>query len=228
MFNARRVKVILCRDRELQHYQLICRKFAEFLHHSIQKHFLRTSFVWSVDVNLWFDDWTQTTGNNSLCELKLLCNNSLNSCLVGLCDTRSHLGAKNPQSLGSLHCILKSRDRLHLLTPVLFRSKAFIALEQRDNMLLLPEICWCRQAFKLSIHRHFEQDGGNDPFTGEGRVSYNPTAHCMDHVKHIGFVFPAAVLNAISFKSFWCASTALVQRCDEAISITHVLEHVLV
>ena len=181
-----------------------------------------------MDVDLWLDDRHQTGMEHRSCDSERLLHDGLDPDRVSQCHHRPHLGAVHAVSEGPLQQGVHVRDGLYQLDAVGLLGQALVDLEERHDLLVLPEELRRTLSLDLTVHRHLEQDRSQDAAPVEGRARDDATTHPMDQVEHLLLVRPAALRDPVQPQRFGRASAALVQRRDEPGGVAHLLEHLVV
>jgi hypothetical protein len=76
----------------------------------------------------------------------------------------------------------------------------------------------------VPVHGVLEQDGANDPFSGEAVAGNHAGAHLMHDRKHLVLVGPRTFFDPVKTQCAGSAATALIQRRDEAGMCLHLLQ----
>lgn len=76
-------------------------------------------------------------------------------------------------------------DGFHHLGAVFFGGQTLVDLEDRHDVLDVPQVVGGRAAVDLAVHRHLEQDGRDDPIAVEARAGDDPGAHLVHEVEHL-------------------------------------------
>ena len=100
MSNEINVEVVLLRQRELEHYQLICRQFLKPFEDGCFEQRFGLGLLRTVNVHFRLDDGEEAGGNNLPGHFKLLVHDGLNAGRVGLLDDGAHLGSEDVFCVG--------------------------------------------------------------------------------------------------------------------------------
>ena len=107
------------------------------------------------------------------------------------------------------------RHRLHQLHAVRLGLEALVDLEDRDDVLDVPEVLGRRPPGDGPIHRVLEQDGREDAVALEGRAGDDARAHRVHEVASSRRRRTMRLGNAVQVQGLGRAAAALVQRGDE-------------
>ena len=182
----------------------------------------------AVDQHLRFEDRDQPGVEDLATDLELLVGDRVDARLVGHRDDRAHLRAEH----ALLNCpgeeLVESRDRLHQLRAVRLVGEPLVDLEERDDLLLGPEVLRRPLAVDVPVHRALEQDGAEDPITAEARTRDHPRSHGVHDVEHLVVTGVLIGLDSIVGERLRSASPALVQGGEETPAIADLLVLLLV
>src|SRR5262249_28106486 len=135
---------------------------------------------------------------------------------VGLLDERAHLSSEDAFGFGFLEQRGKRRNGLHQLDAILLSFEALIDFQEWYHTFYVPKIVSRTLVLYVPVHGILEQDGSNDPLPSEAGAGDHAGAHLVHERKHLILVRPRAFFNSIKSQRLWRATTALIQRCDEA------------
>lgn len=181
------VMVDLGGKRELEHDLLVVAELVQLLQDAGLQQIFALFLVSRLDVDLRLDDRDKTMSNDLLANLELLFNDGLDTLRVGGVDVGSHLGSKDTLGLSACEELIQLRHGLHQLNSVGFLGKTLVALQEGNNVLLLPEEVASGHAFDLTVHGVLEQNGTQDLLANEARAGDDARTHGMDLVKHALF-----------------------------------------
>src|SRR5690606_21316906 len=94
----------------------------------------------------------------------------------------------------------------------------------RDDALHLPQVLGAAAALDLAVHRVLEQDRAHDTIAVERRARDDAGPHLVDAVEHLFFVRVGVFPDPVQLQRLRRAAPALVQRRDESIAETNLLE----
>jgi hypothetical protein len=94
--------------------------------------------------------------------------------------------------------------------------EALVDLEERHDILFIPEIARRRLPLDFPVHGVFEQDGAQDPVAAESRAGDDSCAHLVHNREHFVIVGPGVRGYAVQSEGLRRAAAALVERCDES------------
>ena len=135
---------------------------------------------------------------------------------AGQLDDRSFLGAEDAVGHRAVEQVVQARHRLHQLRAVLLVGQALVDLQERHDVLDVPQVVGRRTALDLAVHGHLEQDRAHDAVAVEGRAGDDAGAHLVDEVEHLLVARVGVLGDAVELERLGRAAAALVQRCDEA------------
>mmetsp|Transcript_16380 Transcript_16380/g.37910 ORF Transcript_16380/g.37910 Transcript_16380/m.37910 type:complete len:315 (-) Transcript_16380:65-1009(-) len=189
---------------------------------SIHKLFLEDGFdlglVGAGNVNLGFEDGDQSGIQDLVADLELLVNDRLDSFLVELLDDGSHLGSENSLVLCALQQITEGRHGLHELNTVLERRKSLVALEERNDLLLLPKVGGGGNSLDITVHCVLEENGTECAVSLEGGSGDDAGSDLVDDVVHGSFSQDVLVFfDSEGLQGLGSGSTRLVKSCEVSI-----------
>ena len=94
-------------------------------------------------------------------------------------------------------------------------GEALVDLEERHDLLHLPEVVGRSAALHLPVHRLLEEDRAEDAVAVEARAGHDPGPHRVHQVEHLRLVGEGAPVDAVPLERLRGAAAALVQRGDE-------------
>src|SRR5690606_8364107 len=94
----------------------------------------------------------------------------------------------------------------------------------RDDALHLPQVLGAAAALDLAVHRVLEQDRAHDTIAVERRARDDAGPHLVDEVEHLLLVRVGVFPDPVQLQRLRRAAPALVQRRDESIAETNLLE----
>ena len=153
--------------------------------------------VRAVDAHLGLEDRYEPGRGDPRAVLDLLVDDGGDAVLVGVLDHRPHLGAEDAVLVRPLEQLVEGVDRLHQLDAVALVGEALVDLEERHDLLLLPQVARGRDAEHVPLHRLLEQDRAEDAGAVEGRAGDDAGAHLVDEVEHLGLGVVAALVDAV-------------------------------
>ena len=180
------------------------------------------------DADLWLDDRDQARGADPVGVLELLVHDRGDARLVGVLDHRPHLGAEDPVPVGPLKLVIEGVDGLHELDVVLLGGQPQVNLEERDDVLGLPEVLGGGHALDGPLHGLQEQDRRENPRAVERRVRHDPGAHRVHEVEHLVVGAVPVPRDAVLFERLRRAAAALVEGGEETAAGPYFLELVCV
>src|SRR5215469_12591243 len=158
---------------------------------SLEQHFgLRLFGAMNIDFRL--DYWHETSVNDLRSQLELLVYDLLNSQFIGVLDHRAHLGPEYALRFGFLEQRGKRGHWLHELDPVLLSRKALVHFQEWHHLFYVPKIVSRRLTLDFPVHGVLEQDGADNPLSGEAWAGNHAGAHLVHDRKHLIFVRPGA------------------------------------
>ena len=161
------------------------------------------------------------TLTHTLTHTHLLVDDSLDPLLVGNLNDRPHLGPEDPLLLPPLAEVVKSGVGLHDLGPVLLRGEPLVDLEERDDLLLLPEVRRGSLPLDVPVHGVLEEDGPEDPVPRELGARDYARAHVVDLLEHRVVAFVLVLGDAVGQEGLGGATAGLVQSRYEPIAALH-------
>ncbi len=192
------------------------------------EHLLALDLGRAVDVDLGFDDRHQAVTENLESDLELLIDDCVDTGGVRLLDDRTHLGAEHALLDPTFEQGIEIRHRLHHLRTVDLISEALVALEERDDTLVVPQERRGTLTFDLAIHGHLEEDRTEDPVAVEGGARDDAAPHGVDHVEHLIVAVVLGLLDAVGEQRLRGRAATLIERRQEAGAGADLVEHVLV
>ena len=120
--------------------------------------------------------------------------------------------------------VVEIGDRLHHLGAVGLVGQALVDLQERHDVLVLPQVLGGALAVDLAVHGHLEEDRAEDPVAAEGGAGDDPAAHLVDEVEHLGVVAVGRLVDAVELERLGGAAPALVEGGDEAVARLDLLE----
>src|SRR5438477_562409 len=86
-------------------------------------------------------------------------------------------------SVSAREKLVETGHRLHQLYAVGLVLQAFVDLEERHNLLDVPQVVGGAAALDLAVHRHLEEDRPEHPVPVEARTGDDARAHLVDAVE---------------------------------------------
>jgi hypothetical protein len=114
---------------------------------------------------------------------------------------------------------------LHTIDDV---KQATVDLQERDDVLALPQVVGRPQPVDRAIHRSFEQDRSEHARTSEPGALDHPRAHLVDEVEHLLLGRVLALLDPVETERLGSAAAALVEGGDETFTRSDSLELLVV
>ena len=179
------VEVDLGGEGELDHDGL---SFGDLVVETLDELFLEHGFdlrlIGGVDVDLGFEDGDESVGEDLVTNFELLVDNGLDTCLVEFLDVRSHLGSEDSLGLGTGQQFIEAGVGLHDLDTVLERGESLVALEEGDNLLLVPKVSCGGDSIDLVVHGGLEEDGTKGSVSLKGGRLDDAGSDLVDDVVH--------------------------------------------
>src|SRR5215472_4307377 len=119
MSDARGIEVVLLRQRELKHHQLLPGQGVEPREEGCFEHLFGLGLVRAVNVHFRLDDWYEASSADLLSYFELLAHNVLDAGGIGLLDDRAHLGTEDALRFGFVEQRRQGGHGPHQLDPVL-------------------------------------------------------------------------------------------------------------
>ncbi len=210
------VQARLGRDRDLEHDAGVGGERVDVLGDGVAQQRLGLLLVRARDADLGLDDRDQARGADPGGVVELLVHDRGDAGLVGVLDHRPHLGAEDLVPVRAAKQVIEGVDGLHELHVVLLGGKPQVHLEERDDVLGLPEVLGSGHALDGPVHGLHEQDRGEDPRAVERRVRYDPGPHGVDEVEHLVVGAVPVLLDAVLGERLRRAAAALVEGGEEA------------
>ena len=224
MPNARGVAVVVLRQRELEHDQLLPWQGVELLEEGRSEHLFGLGLVRAVNVHFRLDDRHEASGADLPSDIELLAHDGLDTGGIGVLDDRAHLGAEDALRFGFVEQRRQRGHGLHQLDPVLLHGQALVHFQKRHHPFHVPQIVRGRLPLDVPVHGVLEQDGGQNPLAGEAGAGDEARAHLMHERKHLLLVGPRPVFDAIQTQRVGRAAPALIQRRNEPGLGLHFLQ----
>ncbi len=114
------------------------------------------------------------------------------------------------------------------LRAVLLVGQTLVDLQERHDVLDVPQVVGRRAALDLAVHRLLEQDRAHDAVAVEGRAGDDAGAHLVHQVEHLLVAGVGVLGDAVELQRLRRAAAALVERGDEAGAALGLLELVVV
>ena len=163
----------------------------------IFKEGLGLGFLRAMDIHFRFDDGHQARCKDLGRHLELLIYDVPDPSEVDLVDDRTHLGAENALCFGFFEQRSELRHRFHQAHAVFLLRKAVVHFQERDDSFHSPEIVRRGPPLDVPIHSVLKKDGAKDPFAVEAGAGDDAGAHPMHNRKHLIFVGPRSLFDAI-------------------------------
>jgi hypothetical protein len=103
-------------------------------------------------------------------------------------------------------------------------TQALVDLEERHDLLLLPQVGGRRLPADLAVHRVLEQDRAEDAVAAEARARDDARAHLVHEVEHLLLARPSLLVEPVELEGLGRASAALVEGRDESVLGLDLLE----
>ena len=121
------------------------------------------AFSRAVDVDLRLDDRHQPGVEDLLADVELLGDDRVHAGLVRQLDDRAHLRAEHALGHGAGEQLVEPGDRLHHLHAVGLVGQPLVDLEERHDVLDVPQVARRVAALDGAVHRLLEQDRPDAP-----------------------------------------------------------------
>ena len=123
-----------------------------------------------------------------------------------------------------------SRPGIGFMTcaPSCLVGQTLVDLQERHDILHVPQVVGRRTSLDLAVHRHLEQDRAHDAVAVEGGAGDDPGPHLVHQVEHLLVAGVGVLGDAVELQRLRRAAAALVERGDEAGAALRLLELVLV
>ena len=177
-----------------------------------------------MDVDFGLDDRDEPGTEELAADLELLVDDRRHARLVGALDHRAHLRAEDVVRPRALQERAKAGDGLHHLDAVLLVGEPLVDLQERDDLLLVPEELRRALALDLAIHRVLEQDRAEDPVAAERLRRDDARPHLVDLREHLVVAGVLGLFDAVEAEGFGRATAALVERGDEPVAGSDLVE----
>ncbi len=125
--------------------------------------------------------------------------------------------------LRALKQVIEGVDGLHELHVVLLVGQPQIDLQERHDVLLLPQVLRCGDSGHVSFHGLLEQDRRENTRAIKRRAGKHAGSHGVDQVEHLGVVAVAVRLDAVLGQRLGRAAAALVKGSEEATAVPDLL-----
>ena len=185
--------------------------------------FLSLLLMWSVDVDLGFEDRHKTRSAHLFGQFELLVDNLFNASFVIIQDNRALFGTEDVLVLdGAMQQLVEAGNRLHETNVAVFVSQALINLENGNNALLLPQVITGGDSLDLAIHRHLEQDRRENMVASKRRAGDDPGPHLVDEIEHLVLIVSINLrFYPICLEGLRGRTAGLVQGRNESGRSTH-------
>ncbi len=125
---------------------------------------------------------------------------------------------------GALKQAVELGHRFHELDAVLRVGQPLVDLDERHDVLLLPQVGHGVLAADRPIDRLLEQNRCQDFVAGEAGALHQPRASLVDQVEHLTLVAVRLLGNSVERQCFGGAATTLIKRGDKATPGRHLGE----
>ena len=224
MLDQRRIEVGLVGQGQLEHHLPVIGKLVELCLQRRDQQAVGRRLVGAFDADLRLDDRHQVMTRDCLGGLELLVDDRRDPAPIRLLDERAHFGAEDALGDGTLQQGLQFRQRLHQLDAVLHVGETLVDLDERHDVLLLPQEVDGVHAVDGPVHRLLEEDRCQDLVAGEAGALDQPGARLMHEVEHLALVAVGVFGDPVEGQRFGGAAAALIQRGNEAPARTHLFE----
>ena len=181
-----------------------------------------------MDVHLRLDDGNEPCVENLQPDIELLVHNGGNASIVVVFDDRAHLRAEDTLIASSREERVEFRHRLHYLRAVLLVGKPLVYLDDRNDVLGIPQVLGGPDTVDVAIHRAFEQDRREHPISVKRGVLDDAGAHLVHEIEHLVVAGVLALLDSIELEGLGRATAALVESCDKSLGRAELFRHLLV
>jgi hypothetical protein len=181
----------------------------------------------ALDVDLGLDDRDQTLREDLPAHLELLGHDGVQACARQF-DDRALLGAEDAVGHRAVQQIIEAGHRLHGLRAVLLVIQTLVDLEERNDVLDVPQVVGGRTTLDLAVHRHLEEDRAHDAVAVEGRAGDDAGPHLVHQIEHLLVAGVGVLADAVELQRLGSAAAALVQCSDETGTALSLLQLILI
>ena len=136
--------------------------------------------------------------------------------LAGVLNDRPHLGAEDPVLVRPLKQVIEGVDGLHELHAVVLVGQPQVHLQDRHDVLALPQVAGGRQPVDLPLHGLLEENRRDDAVAVKCRAGEHAGAQGVDEVEHLGIGAVPVPADAVLGQRPRRAAAALVEGREEA------------
>merc|ERR1719343_1281231 len=213
------VEVDLGWERKLDHDGLACGNLGvETLDELCLEEGFDLGLVGTGDIDLGFEDGDQSVAQDLVTDFELLVDDGLDSFFVVFLDDGSHLGSENSLFLSTLQQVVEGGHGLHELNTVLKGRESLVTLQERNDILLFPEVGGSGNALDLTIHGVLEEDGTKSAVSLETGRGDDSGSDLVDDVEHGSLSQDILVFfNSEGLQGLRGGSTRLIQGGEVSI-----------